>query len=245
VLCLLLLRFSPLRRGATSSAWALSGGAWFTSAMILLLASSSVFPAGDLAADRRMYLPMLGFAPATALLLLRRVPRRREFGVAAVAVLAVLSAIRVQVWRSPEALWREAVERAPDKVLPRIQLSRALAPTDAIAVLEEARRLDPESSAVAEELGRVYLETGQPALALGEFGRVLAARANDPKALNHRGLALLALGQTAAAQRDFYAALSVDPCLFAAHLNLRQTGARPPASNGCRFSPEQAQALQE
>ena len=37
--------------------------------LILLLPSSSIFPANDLAADRRMYLPMICFAPAIALVL--------------------------------------------------------------------------------------------------------------------------------------------------------------------------------
>src|SRR5439155_22103201 len=46
-------------------------GAWFIAGVILLLPSSSVFPAADLAADRRLYLPMFAFAAGVALLLAR------------------------------------------------------------------------------------------------------------------------------------------------------------------------------
>src|ERR1035441_4777288 len=42
---------------------------WILAGFILLIPSSSVFPAADLAADRRMYIPMLALAPAAALLL--------------------------------------------------------------------------------------------------------------------------------------------------------------------------------
>ena len=37
-------------------------GIWFLGGLVLLLPSSSIFPANDLAADYRMYLPMIGFA---------------------------------------------------------------------------------------------------------------------------------------------------------------------------------------
>ena len=38
--------------------------AWALAGLILLLPSSSIFPAADLAADRRMYLPLFAFAAA-------------------------------------------------------------------------------------------------------------------------------------------------------------------------------------
>ncbi len=46
-------------------------GIWFLGGLILLLPSSSIFPANDLAADYRMYLPMIGFAGSIGLLLER------------------------------------------------------------------------------------------------------------------------------------------------------------------------------
>src|SRR5204863_2285909 len=63
-----------------------SGGIWFLGTIILLLPSSSIFPAADLATDRRMYLALL---PA-AVLLASKVPHLRY----ALIVLAAISAFR-------------------------------------------------------------------------------------------------------------------------------------------------------
>ncbi|MGC9971196.1 MAG: tetratricopeptide repeat protein [Bryobacteraceae bacterium] len=226
-------------------AWAALGAvvavAWkrswtaFLAALVLLVPSSSVFPAADLAADRRMYLPMLALAPGLALLL----ARLRTRWIAGVAVVLVaLSIGRMQVWRTEQSLWEEAERRAPAKVRPKIQLARVVGGERALELLREARALEPEDPQVASEMGRVYLESGRAPEALAEFGRGLALEPRNPRALSNRGAALLALGQTEAARRDFERALALEPCLFEARLNLR-VGPGP----GCRYTPEQQRAL--
>lgn len=211
-----------------------TGGA-FIAALILLAPSSSIFPAADLAADRRMYLPMLALAAAFGILLS---PLRDRWLGAIAIVLAALSIGRMEVWRTERALWQEAVERAPGKVRPKIQLARAVGPPQAMGLLTQARALAPEDPQVASEMGRIHLESGRPQDALREFGRALALAPRDPQALNNRGAALLALGQGDAARLDFERAIEIDPCLFEARLNLRQ----PPAPD-CRYTPEQLRAL--
>jgi hypothetical protein len=52
-------------------------GKWFAAGLILLVPSSSIFPAEDLAADRRLYLPMVAFAIFVALSL-KRLNRRGQ-----------------------------------------------------------------------------------------------------------------------------------------------------------------------
>lgn len=208
---------------------------WLLAGLVLLLPSSSIFPASDLAADRRLYLPLIALAAGIALEL-RRV--RPAWLATAGVLLVALSAHRTYVWGSEQRLWAEAVERAPGKVRPRLQLARATGGERAIELLQQARVLAPEDPSVPAELGRVYLETGRPEAALAEFGRALALAPNDPKALNNRGAALAALGQREAARADFERALARDPCLFDALLNLRRT---PPPN--CRYTPEQARAL--
>lgn len=200
-------------------------GFWFVAGLVLLLPSSSILAAADLAVDRRMYLPLLAFATCAALLL---APTNR-YGLAAImTVLLVLSIVRTQVWRGEESLWTEAVERAPKKIRPRIQLARALPPDRAIAVLEAARNLAPNDPSVATELGRIYLDSGAPAKALAEFGRALALLPNNPRALSNRGVALMMLQQPEAARQDFVRALSLDPCQPEARLNATRMGITPP-----------------
>jgi tetratricopeptide (TPR) repeat protein len=197
-------------------AWA----AWLLAGLILLIPSSSVFPAADLSADRRMYLPMLGFAAAAGWLL----TRVRTPALAAVVVVALtgVSMGRTQVWMTEERLWREAVRRAPEKVRPKIQLSRAVPAAEALELLAEARNLAPYDPAVAAETGKILLSEGQPAGALEEFGRALALDPLDARNFNNRGVALYALGQTAAAREDFERALRMDPGLTEARQNLEK-----------------------
>ncbi len=216
-------------------------GFWFLAGLLLLLPSSSVFPASDLAADRRMYLPMVAFSAAAGLLLDRL--DRRALAAGAV-ILVVLSFGRVLVWRSERALWEEAARLAPRKVRPKIHLARALDLPDAARVLEEARQIAPDDAAVAAELGRVYFTRKRYPEALAEFGRALALSPNDSWALNNRGLALMALGQHQAARDDFRRALQWSPCLFDARFNLGQLGEKHAAPESCRFSDAQRRLLE-
>ena len=206
--------------------WAPKGaGFWLAAGIILLLPSSSVFPAADLAADRRIYLPLAALAVATALAA-RRV--NRWAAAAALAGLVVLSVGRTLVWNDGARLWEEAVRQAPGKLRPKIQLARALAPERAVEVLREARKLAPDDPAVASETGMVWLAMGRPAEALAEFGRALALAPGEPRNLNNRGAALLALGQRDAARQDFERSLAMGPCLAEARDNLRAMGESPP-----------------
>ena len=197
---------------------------WIAAGFILLAPSSSIFPAADLAADRRMYLPMLAFAAAAGLLLARV---RSWAALAAVgAVLVGLSIQRSHVWMSDELLWSEAVGRAPGKVRPKIQLARALPAAKALDLLGKAREQHPYEPAIPAETGRILLAEGQPDAALGEFGRALALSPGDARYVNNRGAALLALGQVEAARADFERALRMDPNLAEAKENLAKLPAR-------------------
>ena len=196
-------------------------GFWFLAGLVLLLPSSSIFAASDLAADRRMYLPLIAFA-ACAALLLEKLDARIAF--ALVLSLALISVRQSLVWRTEESLWTEAVRLAPSKIRPRIQLARALPWHRAIAVIDDAKRLAPNDADLASEEGRIHLSAGRPELALNAFGRALALRPGDPKALNNRGATLLALDQRDAAKADFEAALRHNPCLIDPRKNLRAMG---------------------
>lgn len=205
-------------------------GFWFIAGMILLLPSSSIFPAEDLAADRRMHLPMVAFS-ACAGILLERV-RPAVVG-AIVVVLIGLSVQRTLVWRTEHALWSDAVQKSPDKVRPKVQLARVSDPVRALALLAKAEAQAPGDPRVPAEEGRIYLSTGDPARALSEFGRALALDPNNPDALANRGTALMALGQANAARQDFERALSLDPCQSSARANLTRMGIEIPASKKC------------
>ncbi len=197
------------------AACAWQGGRWLLVGFILLLPSSSIFPVQDLAADRRMYLPLAAFVTAAAL----AIPRR-----AAVFILVPLLALsigRTYVWMSDERLWREAVAHAPNKVRPKIQLSRDVRAPEALALLAQARELAPADPAIAAETGKVLLAQGNAAAALTEFGRALALDPRDAQNYNNRGVALQSLGLKEAARQDYLRALAIDPGLMEARRNLQ------------------------
>lgn len=201
-----------------------SSGKHLLAWLLLLAPSSSFLPAQDLAADRRLYLPMVALAAVLHW-------RPRATLIMALA-LAGLSAQRTWVWASEKRLWCEAVDRAPGKLRPRVQLARASDPETALKILEEAQRLAPRAPDLASERGSRFLQLNRPAEALAEFGRALALRPNDPLALNNRGVALAALGQREAAAADFQKALELNPCLDQARRNLAALGLSSPAA--CR-----------
>jgi tetratricopeptide (TPR) repeat protein len=199
---------------------------WFLAGMILLIPSSTIFPAADLAADRRMYLPLFAFAAAGGWALARAGLQSRPVGLALGAIIALLSFTRTYIWLDDARLWREAVERAPQKVRPRIQLARALPAAKALEELNGARNIAPHDPAIPAETGRILLSEGQPDAALNEFGRALALDPSNALYLNNRGVALQALGQTEAARADFERALQIDPNLAAARENLEKLTVR-------------------
>lgn len=196
-------------------------GFWIVAGFILLIPSSSIFPAADLAADRRMYLPMIGFAAAAGLLAQRWnvwIPRVIAVG------LIYVSITRMAVWHNERDLWAEAVRQSPDKSRPLIQLARTAPPEEAVDLLTDAKRLAPNDYFVATELGTAWLRMNHAELALPEFGRALAMRPHNAEALNNRAATLLLLGQERAALQDFRDALKADPCLAAARMNVNRLG---------------------
>ena len=193
-------------------------GFWAVGALVLLLPSSSIFPAADLAADRRMYLPMIAVAMVLGYALQSR-PVWLKSG--AVLVFALLSSVGINTWLSEQNLWANALELAPRKVRPRLELSRFSEPDIALRLLDEAQEIAPANPAVASSKARIFLSTARPDLALKEFGRALALEPANPVAISNRGAALAALKQFEAAAIDFNSALRLDPCQFDARFNLR------------------------
>jgi tetratricopeptide (TPR) repeat protein len=216
-------------------------GVWFIGGLVLLLPSSSIFPANDLAADYRMYLPMIGFAASIGVLLERARP---VYLAAAMFALVFFSFVRTAAWQTEESLWADAVQKSPAKVRPRIQLARAVEPNRALEILEQAQRMAPDDPQIPSEEGRVYLSLGNPGQALVEFGRTLALTPRSADAFNNRGAALLGLNQRDAAMQDFERALALDPCQFNARLNLRHLGVFVPTPARCKLTAEQKSALE-
>ncbi len=213
----------------------LRAGFWFIGSLLLLLPSSSIFPADDLAADRRMYLPVVALCAALGILLAHWKSTTAQATV--IILLAAISVRQSLIWRTEQSLWADAVSLAPHKARPRLWLSRSAASrAGALAILAEAQSIAPGDPAVASEQGRILLGNGRTAEALQAYGRALALAPGDPVALSNRGAALAALGQTDPAIQDFTRALEKNPCLFNARINLKRITGRLPPAQGCPYT---------
>ncbi len=115
-LCVYLRRRAPL---------AAFGGVFF---FVVLAPTSSFFPLLDFAAERRLYLPSVGFSlvvmVAVAWLFS---PSRRNVSVVVAALLVAYSAgtyQRSRIWSDERLLWQDAAAKSPDKHRPLNNLGR-------------------------------------------------------------------------------------------------------------------------
>jgi len=93
---------------------------------LLLVPTSSIVPIQDPMAERRIYLPFIGFTFVVLEFLSQlKLRLRLAIEVPVLLVLLVLTYQRNAVWGSPMALWYDAAEKSPRKLRPRSQLAFA------------------------------------------------------------------------------------------------------------------------
>jgi tetratricopeptide (TPR) repeat protein len=231
-----------------AAAWVFRArGGWFVLAgLILLIPSSSVFAVQDLAAYRRMYLPLAVWCVPLGLL----VSRAKWPGIAVAGVVfAALSWQAASVWRTEESLWRQATVDSPNKVRPWIQLSRVVPMEQATVALQHAALNATgdrvRSAEVAAEQGRLALQAKQPVEAFEAFGRALAEMPNEARYIQNRAGVLYMVGQRDTAIAEFQRALKINPCLFEARYNLLLAGVSTALPEQCAFTRQQRTQYEE
>ncbi len=105
--------------------WPLASFGVFTF-FLLLAPTSSIVPIADAMAERRVYLPFVGFAlVCVEFLRPLKLRRRAMIEVPALLALFLLTYQRNAVWGDPMKLWQDTVAKSPRKVRPRSQLAFA------------------------------------------------------------------------------------------------------------------------
>jgi tetratricopeptide (TPR) repeat protein len=100
----------------------------FFVALVFFLPTSSIMPIKDLAAERRMYLPMIGLLLMTAEVLVRVRWNERRLATVLATILLVFGVLtwnRSTVWSSSLALWSDTVEKSPEKARAHFGLATA------------------------------------------------------------------------------------------------------------------------
>lgn len=182
-------------------------------------------------ADRYAYLPLIGVALATALvvdrgLALERARARAALVVAIVvlSVFAVVSWRQAATWKDTETLFAHALEINPKSWVARTNRGLALLARGdregALAEHQRALELRPDRPKSHNNVGILVLQMGQPGEAIAYFERALELSPNYANAHANLAIALFQLNRVAEAETHARAAIEAQPEIAGAHNTL-------------------------
>lgn len=223
--------------------WAGFVGSWF---FLILAPTSSVVPIiTEVAAERRMYLPL---AAVVVLVVIgggwivrkaldrpsaqRPVPQLLGGGLAAVlaGLLGYGTVQRNQDYRSAVAIWRDAVAHCPENHTAHVNLGNALF---AIGEIDEGLRqydtaleIKPDHAETHYNLANVLVDQQRLPEAIEHYHEALRIRPDFAEAHNNFGRALALQDRLDEAVAHFTQALRIKPDYLEAHVNLGKAFAR-------------------
>ncbi len=194
---------------------------------LALFPTSSFYPLVDFAAERRLYLPSIGFFLAALTLLESRWPGRRGLTAALAGVVVVYAAgthERNRVWQDPLALWLDTSEKSPGKWRVWTWLGREYSLrkqfTQATAAYQRAAELvrpqTAEHAEVLSSLGSTYANRGLYAEAAGIYRQALEFAPGVYNLWTNLAIAELRLGR-ADGWKHFEKAMSINGLAWEPH----------------------------
>jgi protein O-mannosyl-transferase len=219
-------------------------GAWF---FLILAPTSSFLPiVSEIAAERRMYLPLAAIVVLAVVggydllgrLSTRPTPGERTLSRAYSPVpmvmfgMAVLVAIplglatirRNQDYRTRLAIWTATVNQRPANAAAHGDLAQALIeagrPQAAFRHFFEAIRLKPYDPRIHNNLGLAWASQGRLEDAIAEYREALRLQRDFPEAHNNLGTALAGRHQLDEAEQQYREAIGLKPTNAQAHANL-------------------------
>lgn len=209
--------------------------AFLGAVFLLVLAPTSSFrpQAAEVAAERRMYVPL---AAVLALVVLgadavgrrRRTPKAVEAAtVAALAlVLGILTVRRNEDYRTTLSFWTDVVEKRPDNARARVWLGNYLddhgRSAEAFAHMATAVRLQPRNATAHYDLATMLASRGRTDDAIAHYRQSLRIQPGKAEVHNNLGISLVHAGRIDEAIEHYGKALRIDPGHAFAHYNLAQ-----------------------
>ena len=152
----------------------------FFAFLLLMAPTSSIVPIRDVLVERRLYLAffplILIVCEALRHVKVRRIALTLALG-AVIAAMAMGTYARNQVWSDPIALWKDTVEKSPNKARPHFQLAYAYYRNgqcvDAARHYERVAELQKPDYSLFVDTGLAYDCSNQPDKALAQFHRAL------------------------------------------------------------------------
>ena len=207
-------------------------GAWF---FLILAPTSSFLPSvGEVAADRRMYLPLAALvtmAVVGAFTLGKRLFDDRRLAALGwatggfVMLLFIFMTIqRNRDYQSVVTIWQDTVAKRPANPRAHDNLGIVLAGLgrvqDAIAHYELSLRIDPSAPEAHYNYANALWQTGRSEEAISQYQEALRIRPADIKAHTKLGNVLQLMGRTQPAIDQYEQALRINPDYAEAHNNL-------------------------
>lgn len=212
--------------------------------MFLILApSSSVVPIStEIAAEHRMYLPLVAFCGLFASTLFistsqilgtqhEQVARATTLGCCGLVavVFGILTFVRNQDYRDPAVLWAKTVSMYPEGWRGHVQLGHWLIrrgqASEGIAQMEIALRLKPDAVDVASNLALAYHAQKQTARAADLLARTVSLRPNVAVLHDNYAMVLIAMGRHEEATQQAQAALAIKADFAKPHFRLGEIAA--------------------
>ena len=226
--------------------WRNSPAGFLLVAAAMVLAPTSIVPLPtEMAAERRMYLPLASLASlfvVGAYLFIKKcfepAPNSRQpaeainlgslFGIVCglliAVVFAVTSAARLQTYNDPLQLWQEVVAHQPNNYLAHYNLGLILnhagREQESFAELQASVAANPNSANARSAFGFALMNAGRIPEAIDSLKAALALEPNHVGALNNMGRALNMTEQNAEAISYLKLALEANPSHAEAHHNL-------------------------
>jgi tetratricopeptide (TPR) repeat protein len=204
-------------------------GVWF---FVILAPTSSIRPLSvELAAERRMYLPLIAVVVLAvlgihALIRYLQAPRAATWAVVGVltVILALVTLRRNEDYRTTVTFWRDVVAKRPGNARAHMWLGNyfreAGRTADAVSHLSEAVRIQPGNSNAHNGLGAALARQGKTDEAIAAYREAVRLQPSNPRAHANLGSALGRKNDIDGAVEHFREAVRLDPNSASAHYNL-------------------------
>lgn len=180
----------------------------------------------EVAAERRMYLPLAGIVTIIVIggaALLKRVKPMLLGGAAVAVLLAVVSAMRVVEYHDPVLLWKQVLARHDDATAMNnlgAVLAEQGAYDEAIPYYEQAIGIKRDYAMAYSNLGVSLVKSGRIEEGIQQYYKALEVNPNFSDAHFNLGVRLLHKGETREAIRHLETALRIAPTNVDANVNL-------------------------
>ncbi|PYR96665.1 MAG: hypothetical protein DMG16_27185 [Acidobacteria bacterium] len=187
------------------------------------LSAYAAFPLADVVAEHRAYISTLGAVIIMAAVL---VQTRYPVVLSAVALVSYfwLTVDRNLVWRDEATLWRDAAQKAPEKLRPHLNLGALYQVRgdnqQAIKEYEFVLKRVPKHDAALANLGSVYLALNQVDQAETMLNRAITAQTHFPNTYINLAVVRLRQGRFEDARRLLKEAEALNPRQPMVHHNL-------------------------